>query len=265
MNDLKNKVVVITGGTGQLGAAYSKFLCEHGASIVIADINEAKCISLAEELNTDYNNNSCGIRCDLSNENDVKFLFMEVEKKYSKVDSIINNAAATAEYLKKRGAVFSNFEEYPLDLWKEVIDINLTGAFLVCREGGKIMKKRSSGSIINVSSTYGVVGPDHEIYDDMDFKSFASYSASKAGIHGLTRWLATYWGSSNIRVNTLVPGGVQNDSHNSIFVDRYSAKTPLKRMARIEDMLGIIFYLVSDSSSYSTGQQFFVDGGWTAQ
>ena len=115
----------------------------------------------------------------------------------------------------------------------------------------------------NVSSTYGVVGPDHEIYKDMKFNSLASYAAAKAGVHGLTRWLATYWGSKGIRVNTLVPGGVENN-HDPEFVKRYSNRTPLGRMAKPKDLLGMILYLSSEASSYSTGQQFFVDGGWTA-
>ena len=263
--DLKGKVVLVTGGTGQLGSSYSSILAEHGASVVIADISEEKCLALAEGLNTKFNTNSSGFKCDLTLEKDIKSTFSFIEDKYGKLDSIINNAAATGEYLQKKGSVFADFEDYSLDLWNEVLNINLTGVFLICREGGKMMKKQSSGSIINVSSMYGVVGPDHQIYEGMSFKSFAAYSASKAGVHGLTQWLATYWGPNNIRVNTLVPGGVQNDSHDPIFVQRYSKRTPLRRMARKEDMLGVVLYLVSDSSSYSTGQKFYVDGGWTAQ
>ena len=144
-----------------------------------------------------------------------------------------------------------------------MLKVNLTGVFLVAREGGKAMLESGGGSLVNVSSTYGVVGPDHRIYEGMTFASFPGYSATKAGVHGLTRWLATYWGDKGIRVNTLVPGGVENN-HDPEFVKRYAARTPLGRMAKREDMVGMVIYLVSDASAYSTGQQFFVDGGWTA-
>ena len=125
------------------------------------------------------------------------------------------------------------------------------------------MLDNGKGCIINISSIYGVVGPDHSIYNDMPFNSICSYAASKAGIHGLTRWLATYWGDKSIRVNTVVLGGVEN-KHDVEFVKLYSERTPLKRMANPKDMIGIILYLASDLSNYATGQQFFVDGGWTA-
>ena len=262
---VKDKVVVVTGGTGQLGLTYCKELSKYGAKVVVADIDSNKCKVIANQLTERYGQNTIGIKCDVTKEEDVIKLFSKVEKNYGRVDTIINNAAATGEYLLKEGAAFSDFEDYSLDLWNKVLNVNLTGAFLVCREGGRLMKKQNSGSIINVSSTYGVVGPDHSIYEDMNFRSYVSYSASKAGIHGLTQWLATYWGPNNIRVNTLIPGGVQNDTHSDIFVKRYVQRTPLGRMAKKEDMLGIIFYLVSDSSSYSTGQKFYSDGGWTSK
>lgn len=140
---------------------------------------------------------------------------------------------------------------------------NLTGVFLVAREGGRAMLASGGGSLVNVSSIYGVVGPDHRIYEGMPFASFSAYSASKAGVHGLTLWLATYWGRRGIRVNTVVPGGVYNE-HDPEFVRRYSERTPMGRMAQREDMVGVIVYLASEASRYSTGQQFIIDGGLTA-
>jgi NAD(P)-dependent dehydrogenase (short-subunit alcohol dehydrogenase family) len=144
-----------------------------------------------------------------------------------------------------------------------VLRTNLTGVFLVAREGGKRMLAAGGGSLINVASVYGVVAPDHRIYDGMPFSSFAPYSASKAGVHGLTLWLATYWARGGIRVNTVCPGGVYND-HDPEFVRRYAERTPMGRMAAPDDLVGIMLYLASDASRYCTGQRFVIDGGLSA-
>jgi NAD(P)-dependent dehydrogenase (short-subunit alcohol dehydrogenase family) len=262
--DLSGKVIVVTGGTGLLGSAYCNVLSEYGANVVVSDLKNSNPKALSNKIFNTNGIKSIGVDCDVGSETDVVNLFATALDEFGKVDSVVNNAAATGEYLMKKGEVFSSFEEYPLSVWEEVLKVNMTGVFLVAREGGKaILSSGIGGSIINVSSTYGVVGPDHRIYKDMKFKSFPAYSASKAGVHGLTRWLATYWGDKNIRVNTLVPGGVEN-KHDPEFVKRYSDRTPLRRMARRKDMVGMIVYLVSDASSYATGQQYFVDGGWTA-
>ena len=261
--DLSGKVVVVTGGNGLLGSAHCQARAEHGASVVVADLTGADPVAAAERLGAATGVGTLGVACDVGSEPDVVALFQAALDRFGRVDGVLNNAAATGEHLMRRGAVFSPFEEYPLEVWNEVLRVNLTGVFLVAREGGKAMLRTGGGSLVNVSSTYGVVGPDHRIYEGMKFASFPGYSATKAGVHGLTRWLATYWGEKNIRVNTLVPGGVENE-HDPEFVRRYSERAPLRRMARREDMVGIVIYLMSDASSYATGQQYFVDGGWTA-
>lgn len=262
MFDLTNKTIVVTGGGGLLGSAYCDAFAKAGATVVVADLNEKNPGDISEKLKAQYGARSIGLSCDVSNESEVKSLFENVMRELGSVDVVLNNAAATGEHLMKIGNVFSDFENYPLELWNQVIETNLTGVFLVAREGGKVMKQ-SGGSLINVSSIYGLVGPDHRIYKDMNFSSFPAYSASKAGVHGLTQWLATYWGSRGIRVNTVFPGGVFNSQH-SEFVKRYSDRTPLGRMANKEDMIGIMIYLASDASKYCTGQRFVVDGGLTA-
>ena len=262
--NLSGKVIVVTGGTGLLGSVYCEAFSRFGANVVVADLSESNPKKLSKKINDFCKAKSIGIDCDVTIEKDVINLFAVTLNKFGKVDAIVNNAAATGEHLMRKGKVFSDFEEYPLAVWEEVMKVNLTGSFLVAREGGKAMLlSDKGGSIVNVSSTYGVVGPAHQIYNNMKFKSFPAYSASKAGIHGLTRWLATYWGDKGIRVNTLVPGGVEN-KHDPEFIRRYSNKTPLGRMAQREDMIGMAVYLVSDASLYATGQQYFVDGGWTA-
>jgi NAD(P)-dependent dehydrogenase (short-subunit alcohol dehydrogenase family) len=261
--DLTGKVIVVTGGNGLLGSAYCQALAEHGAHVVVADLPGAHPQEAAKELSQRTGRPALGLPCDVGVEADVVALFEQALKEFGRVDGVMNNAAATGEHLMRQGAVFSPFEDYPLAVWEAVLRVNLTGVFLVAREGGKALLKSGGGSMVNVSSTYGVVGPDHRIYEGMKFASFPGYSASKAGVHGLTRWLATYWGDKGIRVNTLVPGGVENQ-HDPEFVKRYAQRTPLRRMARREDMVGMVVYLMSDAAAYATGQQYFVDGGWTA-
>lgn len=260
---LEKRVVVVTGCTGVLGTAYCRAIAQRGARLVMADLAErdpaAKAAALAEETGSQ----ALGIACDVGSEPDVISLFETSMKHFGQVDAVLNNAAATGEHLMKVGEVFAPFESYPLAVWDQVLRTNLTGVFLVAREGGKAMLVSGGGSLINVSSIYGVVGPDHSIYKDMPFSSFPAYSAGKAGVHGLTLWLATYWGHKGIRVNTLVPGGVFN-GHNEEFVRRYSERTPMGYMANSDDMVGMVVYLTSDASRYCTGQQFIVDGGLTA-
>ena len=261
--DLTGKVIVITGGTGLLGSAYCQGMAEHGAQVVIADLAAADPVGKAKKIKTTDGREAFGINCDVSSEADVVRLFELVMAKFGCVNVVLNNAAATGEHLMRQGAVFTSFEESTLAVWESAIRVNLTGVYLVAREGGKALLKSGGGSMVNVSSTYGVVGPDHRIYEGMKFNSLASYAAAKAGVHGFTRWLATYWGDKGIRVNTLVPGGVQN-GHDPEFVRRYTERTPLRRMAQPEDLVGMMVFLASDASSYCTGQQYFVEGGWTA-
>lgn len=257
---LDGRVVVVTGCTGVLGAGYCRALAQRGASVVMADLPGRDPAAAAQSLAESTGAATLGVACDVGDEADVKSLFAQALQRFGKVDVVLNNAAATGEHLMKVGEVFSPFEDYPLAVWDQVLRTNLTGVFLVAREGGKAMLAGGGGSLINVSSIYGVVGPDHRIYEGMPFSSFAAYSASKAGVHGLTIWLASYWGRSGIRVNTLVPGGVYN-GHRPEFVERYANRTPLGRMADSDDLVGMVIFLASDASRYCSGQQYIVDGG----
>ncbi len=260
---VKDRVVVLTGCSGVLGASYCRALAQRGARLVMADLASREPALCASMLANDTGAMAVGVNCDVGNEVDVKLLFDIARQRFGRVDVVMNNAAATGENLIRMGEVFSPFEDYPLTVWDQVLRINLTGVFLVAREGGKAMLASGGGSLINVSSVYGLVGPDHRIYDGMTFASFAAYSASKAGVHGLTQWLSTYWGEKGIRVNTLVPGGVFN-GHNPEFVRRYANRTPMGRMAISDDLVGMMIFLASDASRYCTGQQYIVDGGLTA-
>lgn len=260
---VRGKVIAVTGCTGVLGATYCRAFAELGASLVMCDLPERNARKMAAGLADEFGIQAFGYDCDVAQEDDVVNLFAHAIKDAGRIDVVLNNAAATGEHLMKTGDVFAPFEEYPLSVWEQVMRTNLTGVFLVARESGKAMLAGDHGSLVNVSSIYGVVGPDHRIYKDMPFGSFPAYSASKAGVHGLTLWLATYWARKGIRVNTVVPGGVFN-GHDDEFVRRYSERTPMGRMANREDLIGTVVYLASDASRYCTGQQFIVDGGLTA-
>ena len=254
---IKGKRVLLMGACGVLGRSHTKLLVEHGAKLIIAERPGSTVLKDAAELDIP------AFEIDAGNEQSIILGTKEAESCYNGLDGAVYNAAITGEALAAGGNTFPDFENYPLDLWQKAIDINLTGAFLFARETGKIFKAAGGGSLINIASIYGVVGPDHRLYEDQPFKSFPAYSASKAGIIGLSRWLATWWSKDNIRVNCVTPGGVYNN-HNAKFVDAYSNRTPMGRMADRDEITGAIIYLLSDSSKYCTGHNLIVDGGLTA-
>ena len=255
--NISGKRVLLLGAGGVLGGAHARILVEHEARLIVADrpgstvLDEAKALGIP------------GIEIDVANETDMVDGIARAAEQFGGLDGAIFNAAITSEGLACGDNTFPAFEEYPLALWHKAIDINLTGAFLFAREAGKVLKNGKGGSLINVASIYGVVGPDHRIYDGQPFRSFPAYSASKAGIIGLTRWLSTWWAKDSIRVNSVSPGGVYN-GHDERFVAAYSNRTPMGRMAEREEITGILIYLLSDSSRYCTGQNFIIDGGLTS-
>ena len=234
--DLSNKVILITGATGLLGSQYADCLAQNNANLVLCDIDLGRTQKLADQLSNQYSIGALGLHCDVRDKSSIIDCVEAGVKEFGKLTSVVNNAAATGEFLMKKGNVFTEFSDFDIGVWEETIKTNLTGPFLVAQAVEKHLVRNGGGSVINISSTYGVVGPDHRIYEDLPFNSAVSYAASKAGIHGLTRWLATYWGRHSIRVNTMVPGGVFNN-HDPIFVERYSNRAPLHRMADKEDML----------------------------
>jgi NAD(P)-dependent dehydrogenase (short-subunit alcohol dehydrogenase family) len=255
--DVKGKRVLLLGACGVLGHAHVRILIEHEVKLIIADRPGSTVLEDAKSLGI------LGLEIDAGDEASMVDGIDSASMHYDGLDSAIFNAAITSEGLAAIGDPFHVFEEYPLALWQKAIDINLTGAFLFAREAGKVLKAGGGGSLINVASLYGVVGPDHRIYDGQPFQSFPAYSASKAGIIGLTRWLATWWGKDGVRVNCVSPGGVFNN-HNDRFSAAYGNRTPMARMADRDEITGIFIYLLSDSSRYCTGQNFVIDGGFTA-
>jgi 2-deoxy-D-gluconate 3-dehydrogenase len=188
-------------------------------------------------------------------------------EKFGTIDILVNSAALDPKFDKSGiGKHNSAFEEYPLAAWEAAVRVNLTGAFLCSQVAAKAMLKQGGGVIINICSTYGLGGPDQRIYvrkDQATQYKPVDYTVTKAGILGLTKYLATYYGDKNIRVNALSPGGVFNQ-HDEEFVKAYSSRTVLGRMARPDEMNGALLFLASDASSYMTGANLIVDGGWTA-
>lgn len=260
--DVGGRRILLVGATGILGRGYARALAECDARLVIADRPGSDVLAYADELGV------TGLEADVTDEAQVAAAVVRAVELHGGLDGAINNAAATGESLIGTGDAFAPFEDYPIEAWRKVIDVNLTGTFLVAREAGRAMKATAGkpvggASLVNIASIYGIVGPDHRVYEGQPFKSFASYSASKGGVIGLTRWLATWWARDGIRVNAVTPGGVYN-GHDPSFTDAYGNRTPMGRMANREELIGMILYLLSDAASYCTGQNYVVDGGFSA-
>ena len=264
---LRDRVAVVTGSTGLLGKQHCLALAQAGAHVVVTDLNPDACTQVADELRAEYDVVALGIAADITQHGELTVLRDRILDRFGKLDVLVNNAALNDKVEGRDASAPVSFEQFPLEQWKRAVDVNLTGTFLCCQVFGELMASGRSGSIINVASTYGIVGPDQRIYRDDQgrqtlFKSPA-YSATKAAIIGLTKYLAAYYGPTGVRVNTLSPGGVKT-TQDEWFVSNYSERTPLGRMASPEDYRGAIVYLASDASSYVTGTNLIVDGGWTA-
>lgn len=261
---LKDKVAVVTGALGLLGKQHCEALSEFGARVVVCDLKEDECQAFAETLATE----SIGIRIDVTVPETIKTLVQRVLSEYGRVDVLINNAAVNDAFeFPALCLQTSTFECYPLSMWQKIMEVNVTGVFLCSQIIGAQMVKQGKGSIVNIASTYGMVGPDQSIYrspeGEQTFFKSPAYAASKGAILALTRFLATTWGTTGVRVNALTPGGVENHQK-EFFITNYSLKTPLGRMAKASDFKGAIIFLASDASNYMTGANLIVDGGWTA-
>ena len=256
--DLSRKVVVIIGAAGLLGTQYAEAFCQAGAYIVLADKEFLKSKKLGKKLEQKYGNVIMPIIVDLTSKKSIQSMTSKIVKKFSRIDILINNAMYRESKKDRSGP----FEKFPLETWNKVISVNITSMFLCCQEIGKVMVKQKRGVIINISSIYGIVGADQRIYGKSGINSSVAYAATKSAILNFTRYLASYWNNTGIRVNTLSLGGVENNQDSS-FIKNYSYKTMLGRMARKDEYIGAILFLSSDASSYMTGSNLIVDGGWT--
>jgi len=262
--DLHGKVAVVTGATGLLGREHCVALAAAGANVVVADLDLARCAELAGSLRPE----SLELSLDVTSQDSIRAGLAAILQRYGRVDVLVNNAAVNDMFENPALAgELSKFENYPEALWQRMFDVNVTGMFLCSQLIGSQMARRGQGSIINVASTYGIVGPDQTLYKMPDgtqaFYKSPAYPATKGAVISFTRFLAAYWGQSGVRVNTLSPGGVEN-SQDQYFINNYCSKTPLRRMAAPSDYQGAVVFLASDASAYMTGANLVVDGGWTA-
>ncbi|MBI5726507.1 MAG: SDR family oxidoreductase, partial [Ignavibacteriales bacterium] len=248
---------------GLLGRQHCIALAEAGASVIACDLSAGSCNELVSSLPGEHYSFSLDVTSQRSLE-DLEQFILSV---YGRLDILVNNAAINDKFESPAlAAENSRFENYPLELWQKSIDVNITGSFLCSRILGRMMVQQGSGSIINIASTYGIVAPDQSLYQNEAgaqlFYKTASYPVTKGAILSLTTFLAAYWGAKGVRVNSLSPGGVEN-GQDRFFVNKYSLRTPLGRMARPDDYRGALVFLASDASSYMTGANLVVDGGYT--
>lgn len=245
MNNVLNKIIIVTGGSGLLGTEIVNHLKLNGAIVFNFDIT----------VNTDLDNRTC--YCDVTNQESIENALKFVLLNFQKIDALVNNAyPRTSDWSNK-------FEDVNFSSWQKNIDLQLNSVFLVSQLILKVMSDQKFGSIINISSIYGLVGPDFSIYEGTNMTMPVAYSAIKGGIINFTRYLASYFGPQNIRINCISPGGIF-DNHSNAFVENYNKKVPLRRMALPNDISPAVEFLISDSSSYITGQNLIIDGGWTA-
>lgn len=255
---LDGKIVVLTGAAGIIGTEVVREFLEAGARVFALDQDAGL---LDRKLGKSH---ATLLTCatDVSSRASLESALAVLKELWGLPHGLINNAAT------KSGNFFEPFESFPLEDWNEVMAVNLTGAMLSAQVFGGPMAVRGGGSIINTLSIYGIVAPDQRIYEGSQYlgraiNTPAIYSASKAGLWGLTKYLASYWGHRGVRVNAVTPGGVFS-GQNDTFVENYSRRTPLGSMASADDMANAMRYLASDASKYVTGHNLVVDGGWTA-
>lgn len=265
---VRDKVIVVTGGLGQLGTQFSTWLASQGAKVAIYSRRpfsvaqtEAKFPGLSERIFV--------YEASVQDKDALEAATVDLEKRWGTPDVLLNNAGIDS---KPSGSADQNgpFETYPRKYWDEVIDVNLTGVMQCCQVIGSRMAEKRRGSIINVGSMYGMVSPNQALYayrekrDGVPFIKAVPYAASKAGLLNLTRYLATYWAPKNVRVNTVTFGGVKTGNFDKEFIDAFLQRVPLGRQAEINEFDGVVQFLSSDASTYITGANVVVDGGFTA-
>lgn len=245
MNRLVNKVIVVTGGDGLIGRS------------ILNNIKNLGGIGINAELHGSNDVENGNVVCDVTNQKSVESAINSIKEKYGRIDGLVNNAYPRTSDWGVR------FEDIPLESWKKNVDMQMNSVFICSQIVLKVMKNQGAGSIVNISSIYGTVGPDFTIYEGTEMTMPAAYSAIKGGISNFTRYLAAYYGPFGIRVNCVSPGGIFNNQRER-FVEQYQKKVPMRRMGIPEDISPAVTFLLSDEAGYITGQNLMVDGGWTA-
>jgi len=269
--DVSEKVVVITGGLGQIGAEFVKEFYNRGSRVAVLSrtASQEKAVkvfgsSMAEDERISL------YRVDITNKANINDILDQIEKNWGTPDVLINNAGIDTQP-SAPPEVSGPFENFPEDVFREVVDTNLTGTFLMIQAvGSRMINAGKEGSIINIGSIYGMVSPIQDIYaykgekTGVPFIKPVAYSAAKSGLYNLTRYCATYWGRKGIRVNTFTPSGVFRDTQDKEFQTNYCNRMPMGRMAQPDEYNGALIFLASDASRYMTGSNLIMDGGWTA-
>lgn len=254
---MRNNVALITGGAGHIGSETARRLAANGTHVVICDKNAAAAKNLCENLAAEHGIKTLALFDDLLDENSFDAIASKIEEKFGQLNYIVNNAA----FYDEMPGWGVPYEKEGYEAWQKVMQVNLLAPFFLVQKCTNLLKKSGHACVVNVSSIYGVVGPDHGLYEGLEMTNPAAYAASKGGLIQLTKWLSTVL-APDIRVNTVTPGGVAR-GQNEVFVKRYESKTPLGRMANENDVAGAIVFLLSSDASYITGQNIIVDGGWT--
>lgn len=245
MNRLRDKIIIVTGGSGLLGKDIIEKITAEGGFCINVDINH--------ETTSDLSS----IKCDITNESSVLECIERIISIYNRIDGLVNNAyPRTSDWGNK-------FEDINYQSWQKNVDWQLNSYFLFTQQVSKVMVKQKSGSIVTMSSVYGIVGPDFSVYEGTSMTMPAAYSAIKGGLVNFTRYLASYLGPHNIRVNAVSPGGIF-DNQNPSFVEKYSAKVPMRRMGLPDDISPTVVFLLSEGAKYISGQNIAIDGGWTS-
>lgn len=241
---MKDRIVIITGGSGLLGQE------------MIADIRRKGGIAINADLNVETNLDKGEIKIDITDDESIQNGIDYILSRFKRIDGLVNNAyPRTSDWGQK-------FEDVQPDSWRKNIDMQLNSTFVFCQKVLKVMVSQKQGAIVNIASIYGVVGNDFTIYEEYGGTSPAAYSAIKGGVINFSRYLASYYGQNGIRVNCVSPGGIFDNQHPS-FIKRYESKVPMKRLGRPDDIAPSVTFLLSDEAKYITGQNLIVDGGWT--
>jgi NAD(P)-dependent dehydrogenase (short-subunit alcohol dehydrogenase family) len=257
---LDGRVALVTGGAGHIGRSISHGLAELGAKIAVIDMSAPSSAEVASALSEQWSVTAAGFDCDLEQSDAVRDLPRRVRERFGRIDIIINCAAFVGTSGLEGWAV--PFEQQSASTWRRAMEVNLTAPFILIQAAAEDLRAFGRGSVINISSIYGLAGPDWRLYEGTSLGNPAAYAASKGGLIQMTRWLATTM-APHVRVNAIAPGGVFRGTPEP-FLSRYVTRTPLARMAQEDDMKGAAAYLASDLSAYVTGQCLAVDGGWTA-
>nr|WP_305138976.1 SDR family oxidoreductase [uncultured Schaedlerella sp.] len=270
--EVTDKICIVTGGLGQIGQNFTKALYERGAKVAVFTAHPTP--ERVERIfpSDQYQKERFkAIKVDINKKDTIEAALDELQELWKEVPDVLVNCAGIDTQPSAPPEVSGPFEKFPEEVFREVVDVNLVGTFLMTQAvGARMAEAGKGGSIINIGSIYGMVSPVQDIYaykeeqTGVPFIKPVAYSAAKSGIYNLTRYCATYWGKKGIRVNTLTPAGVWRDTQDEVFIQNFTSRIPMGRMSREDEYNGAVIFLASRASSFMTGANLVIDGGWTA-